>query len=43
MDTTLSMTSHIELLEVCELTNLRWQRLQLVLIELKYTGGDEEK
>jgi len=35
MDTTLSMTSHMQLLEVGELTNLGWQRLQLVLIELK--------
>jgi len=35
MDTTPSMTSHREHLEVGELTNLRWQRLQLVLIELK--------
>jgi len=35
MHTTISMTSHIEHLEVDELTNLRWQRLQLVVVELK--------
>jgi len=29
------MTSHKEVLEVGELTNLRWQRLQLVVTELK--------
>jgi len=28
-------------LEVGELTNLRWHRLQLVVIELKMKGGDE--
>ena len=36
------MTSHNELLEVGELTNLRWQRLQLVGRELKEKGRDEE-
>ena len=43
MDANLSMTSHIELSEVGELTNLRWPRLQLVLTELKQKGGDEEE
>ena len=33
--TPLFMTSHRELLEVGELTNLRWQGLQLVITELK--------
>jgi len=35
MDITLVMTSHMEQLEVGELTNLRWQQLKLVAIELK--------
>jgi len=35
------VTSHREVLEVGEVTNLRWQRLQLVAIELKEKGGDE--
>jgi len=30
MHTTLSMTSHIELLEIGELTDLRWHRLQMI-------------
>jgi len=28
-------------LEVGELTNLRWQQLQLVVMELKEKGGDQ--
>jgi len=42
MDTTLSMISHGEVLEGGELTNLRWERLQLPVTELKVKGGDEE-
>jgi len=41
MDTTLSMTSHKKHLEVGQLTNLRWQQLQLVANELKEKGGDQ--
>jgi len=41
MGTNLSMTSHRQLLEVGELTNLRWYRLQLVATELKVKGDDE--
>ena len=41
MDTNQTMTSHPQLLEVGELTNLRWHRLQLVVLKLKKKGGDE--
>jgi len=41
MDITLSITSHRELLEVSELTNLCWKQLQLVIMELKSKGGDQ--
>jgi len=41
MDITLSITSYSEHSEVGELTNLRWQQLQLIAIELKEKGGDQ--
>jgi len=41
MHITLSMTSHRELMEIGELADLRWYRLQLVATELKEKGGDE--